>query len=370
MARIDFDREGADVLTLRVSGDWRLGEGTPETTDLGAQLHDVPRARIDGSGLGDWDSSLLSLLLRFAKACHASRVELDTAALPTGVQRLLKLATAVPEAETQRHEAAPPFVERVGTITIAMAQDALSIVTFFGESILVFGRWLRGKARYRRTDLTLTIQQVGAEALPIVSVINFLLGMILAFVGGLQLQKFGASIFVADVVGVGMTREMAPLMTAIIMSGRTGAAYAAQLGTMTVNEEIDALRTFGIPPMDFLVLPRMLALILMMPLLCAYAMAIGIMAGGLSAWAMLGISPAEYMEQTKTAVDLTQITIGLVKGSIFGALVAISGCLRGMQSGRNAAAVGKAATSAVVTGILLIILMDTIINMLTQFLGI
>ena len=361
---------GADAVTLHVSGDWRLGSATASTEELGPGLRGARLLKFEAGSLGRWDSSLLSLLLRLHKACDAQGIEVDPTGLPEGVQRLLRLATAVPEKETHRQEARRSFLEHVGRVTIALWADTMSIINFLGESIILCGRLVTGKARFRRSDLSLNIQQAGAEALPIVTVISFLVGLILAFVGALQLQKFGAAIYVADLVGIGMTREMAPLMAAIIMSGRTGAAYAAQLGTMTVNEEVDALRTFGIPPLDFLVLPRMLALILMMPLLCIYAMGIGIVAGGLSAWGVMDITPSQYMHETEAAVRLTDVAIGLVKGSVFGALVAISGCLRGMQSGRNAAAVGKAATSAVVTAILLIVIVDAIFNVVTQVLGI
>jgi phospholipid/cholesterol/gamma-HCH transport system permease protein len=368
-ASIDPESDGG-TLTLHLRGNWRLGGEAASTAELGPHLRGAKRVAFESKDLGAWDSSLLSLLLGMAKACKAQGTEIDTAGLPKGVQSLLNLATAVPEKETSRKEKRVSFLDSVGNSTIAVAQDATSIVNFIGESVILWGRFLTGRARFRRSDLSLNIQQAGAEALPIVSVINFLIGLILAFVGALQLQKFGAALYVADLVGVGMTREMAPLMTAIIMSGRTGAAYAAQLGTMTVNEEVDALRTFGIPPLDFLVLPRMLALMVMMPLLSLYAMGMGIVAGGLSAWGVMDITPAEYIGETRVAVGLVDIATGVIKASVFGGLVAIAGCLRGMQSGRNAAAVGKAATSAVVTSILLIIIVDAIFNVVQQLLGI
>jgi len=368
-ARIAVEGE-AEGRTVRLAGDWRLGGAAPAVGDVGARLRGARTVTFDARELGAWDSSLLSLLLRLDKACKAQGIAVDPAGLPEGVRGLLKLATAVPEQETHRQERRAPFLERLGRLTLALWTDTLAIVTFLGEAVLLWGRFLTGRARYRRVDLTLNLQQAGAEGLPIVTVINFLIGLILAFVGALQLQKFDAAIYVADLVGIGMAREMAPLMTAIIMSGRTGAAFAAQLGTMTVNEEVDALRTFGIPPLDFLVLPRMLSLMVMMPLLCIYAMGMGIFAGGLSAWGVMDIDPLQYMGETRAAVGLVDIAIGLIKGSVFGALVAISGCLRGMQSGRNAAAVGKAATSAVVTAILLIIIVDAAFNVVTQILGI
>lgn len=361
---------GAGGLTVRIGGDWTLAGPAPETTDLGPHLRGAKRVGFDSKSLGEWDSSLLSLLLQLDKACKTQGIEVDTSGLPEGVRSLLHLATAVPEKETSRKEKRTSFLERLGNTTLALTKDATSIINFLGESVILWGRFLTRRARFRRSDLSLNIQQAGAEGLPIVAVINFLIGLILAFVGALQLEKFGAAIYVADLVGIGMTREMAPLMTAIIMSGRTGAAYAAQLGTMTVNEEVDALRTFGIPPLDFLVLPRMLALMVMMPLLSLYAMGIGIVAGGLSAWGVMDIAPVQYMGETRAAVGLIDIGTGVVKASVFGGLVAIAGCLRGMQSGRNAAAVGKAATSAVVTSILLIIIVDAVFNVVMQIMGI
>jgi phospholipid/cholesterol/gamma-HCH transport system permease protein len=207
------------------------------------------------------------------------------------------------------------------------------------------------------------------QALPIVSLISFLVGVILAYVGAIQLRTFGAQVYVADLVGIAMTREMGAMMAAIIMAGRTGAAFAAQLGTMQVNEEIDALQTLGIPPVEFLVLPRMLALALMMPLLCLYADLLGILGGAAVGLGMLDIGPTEYYLRTADAVHLNDAVAGLIKGSVFGGLVAVAGCLRGMQSGRSASAVGAAATSAVVTGIVSIIVFDAIMTVIFDILG-
>ena len=216
----------------------------------------------------------------------------------------------------------------------------------------------------------LFLQQCGAQALGIVTLISFLVGLILAFIGAVQLRKFGAQIYVADLVGLAVTREMGAIMTGVILAGRTGAAFAAQLGTMQVNEEIDALLTMGISPMEFLVLPRMLALMLMMPLLCVYADLVGILAGLLVSTTLLQMPLLEYLNETRRAVDLVDCGIGVCKSVVFGALVALAGCLRGMQSGRSAAAVGAAATSAVVTGIVWIIASDGLFAVLMERLGI
>jgi phospholipid/cholesterol/gamma-HCH transport system permease protein len=240
---------------------------------------------------------------------------------------------------------------------------------FIGEACLTFARFFLGKARYRRIDLVLLLQECGAQALGIVTLINFLVGLILAFMGAVQLRQFGAQIYVADLVGLGMTREMGAIMTGVIIAGRTGAAFAAQLGTMQVNEEIDALITMGIPPMEFLVLPRMLALMLMMPLLCVFADLVGILAGLVVATGLLDLTLVEYVNETQKAVSLLDCGVGLFKSAVFGALIALAGCLRGMQCGRSAAAVGAAATSAVVTGIVWIIASDGVFAVLTERLG-
>jgi phospholipid/cholesterol/gamma-HCH transport system permease protein len=219
-------------------------------------------------------------------------------------------------------------------------------------------------------DLTLTIQECGARALPIVSLISMLVGMILAFVGAVQLQMFGAEIYVANLVGIAMVRVMGAVMTGIIMAGRTGGAFAAQLGTMEVNEEIDALRTLGISPMEFLVLPRMLGLALMMPLLCLYADLMGILGGLIVGVGMLDLTLMQYFLQTRNALGLNHLLIGLFQGAVFGILVALAGCLRGMQCGRSAAAVGDASTSAVVTGIVSIIVATALVTIVCNVLGI
>ena len=252
---------------------------------------------------------------------------------------------------------------------LAGGQGARDLLDFLGQVVLACGRLVTGQARFRRVDLALFVQEAGVQALGIVTLISFLIGLILAFMGAIQLRQFGAQIYVADLVGLGMTREMGAVMTGIIMAGRTGAAYAAQLGTMQVNEEIDALSTMGIPAMEFLVLPRMLALMLMMPLLCVYADVLGMLAGLLIGTGLLDLSLVEYVNETRKAVHLVDLGLGLFKSVLFGALVALAGCLRGMQCGRSAAAVGAAATSAVVTGIVWIIATDGLLAVLTERLG-
>jgi phospholipid/cholesterol/gamma-HCH transport system permease protein len=291
--------------------------------------------------------------------------------LPQGARRLIALALAVPERKGARKEAKrDPFLVRVGEEGLRFFQSTGEMVGFIGEAAIAFVNLLRGRARFRSSDFVLFLQECGSEALPIVSLISLLVGMILAFVAAIQLKLFGAQIFVADIVGIAMVRVMAAIMTGIIVAGRTGAAFAAQLGTMQVNEEIDALQTLGVPPMEFLVLPRMLALSLMMPLLCLYADLMGILGGMIVGVFMLDLSFAQYVHETALNMELTYFWVGLFHSFVFGILIALAGCLRGMQCGRSASEVGKAATSAVVTSIVSIVLATAIITFVCQVLGI
>ena len=226
------------------------------------------------------------------------------------------------------------------------------------------------QAQYRKSDLGLVLESCGGQALPIVSLICFLVGLILAFIGAIQLKLFGAQIYVADLVGIAMVRLMAAIMTGIVMAGRTGGAFAAQLGTMQVNQEIDALKTMGISPMEFLVLPRMLALALMMPLLCLYANVMGILGGLVVGVGVLDISLVQYYQRTVAAVRLWDLGIGIFSGIVFGVIIALAGCMRGMECGRSASAVGDAATSAVVTAIVGMTLSTAVITVICNLLGI
>jgi len=246
-------------------------------------------------------------------------------------------------------------------------RDTLS---FIGETFLALVRLVRGNARLRGSDLLLALQGCGARSLGIVALINLLVGIILAFVGAIELRSFGAQIYVAHLVGIGMLRDIAPIMTGIIVTGRTGASFAAELATMEANQEIDALKTLGIAPMDFLVLPRLLALCLMMPLLCLYADVLGVLGGLVVSTFMLGISPVQYLAETRHAVGLNDLFVGLFMSFVFGVLVALTGCMRGLGSGRSASAVGEATTSAVVTGIVSIVVATAIITLITYVLGI
>ncbi|QSA95481.1 ABC transporter permease [Methylococcus sp. EFPC2] len=364
---IDIGRSG-DRLEVRLSGDWVQGQKPPTVEPLLKVLDEPGPTRelaFDSRALDSWDSRLLTWLLKLEAACLARNIALNGEGLPEGVRGLLALAHAVPERAGARREIKKVgVVELLGRQALALRDDALAITAFIGENILAWLRFFTGRARYRKSDFWIFVQDCGAQALPIVTLISLLVGMILAFVGAVQLRMFGAQVYIADLVGLGMSREMGAMMTGIIMAGRTGAAYAAQLGSMQVNSEIDALKTLGLAPMDFLVLPRMLALILMMPLLCLYADLMGILGGALVSVGMFDITPLEYFIHTRERLDLDDFAIGVFKCAVFGVLVASAGCMRGMQCGRSASAVGDAATSAVVTGIVFIVVSDALITLI------
>ena len=372
-AEISLKRQKDGELLVVLSGFWRLASLLPSVDELQRQIDigQVQRIVFETGELEDWDSGLLTFLLKLREFCGRSNIQMENEGLPEGARRLLKLATTVPEREGVRKKPKKEvFLDLIGAKAILFWRSTMEMVDFLGEASVAFGRFLTGRASFRRSDLVLLLQECGAQALPIVSLISVLVGLILAFVGAIQLKMFGAQIFVADVVGIGMVRIMGAIMTGIIMAGRTGAAFAAQIGTMQVNEEIDALQTLGISPMEFLVLPRMLALIVMMPLLCLYADVMGIFGGIVVGVGMLDLNLTEYFNRTREAVTMTYLWIGLFHSAVFGALIAMAGCLRGMQCGRSASAVGEATTSSVVTSIVAIIVATAIITFACQVLGI
>ena len=361
-------------LELQLKGDWIIGTAMPTLSDIKTKLtqhNSFSHLIINSKELGAWDSRLVSFLLILMKEIEKESISTDISTLPSGVQSLLKLATAVPERQGAKKSAnARSFLENIGYKAIHIVTESKNTCFFIGEVHLSLLRLFRGKARFRSHDFWQVVQDCGPNALPIVTLISLLIGLILAFMGAIQLRIFGADIYVANLVAIGMTREMGAMMTAIIMSGRTGAAFAAKLGTMQVNEEIDAFKTMGINPMDFLVLPRLLALIIMMPLLTVYSNVIGILGGMWVATGMLDISLLEYYQQTTHSITLMDCSTGVLKSLVFGLLIAGIGCMSGLQCGRSASSVGDATTAAVVKSIVSIVVVDAIFTLLFQNLGI
>jgi phospholipid/cholesterol/gamma-HCH transport system permease protein len=359
--RLTARHADSGVLVVEIAGDWLERSALPNVSSVAAELAggSLKALEFDGAKLGRWDSGLLVRLLALHEICAKEKIEFRAQSLPPGLAKLMALSQAVPEKKDAARQAQKSsWLRRLGESGLKGWSGGRAMLTFLGENVLASVKLVRGRAQFRWSDTFLAMQQCGPEALGIVALINFLIGLILAFVGATQLAQFGASIYTADLVAVAAVREMGCIMTGIIICGRTGAAFAAQLGTMKVNQEIEAFQTFGISPVEFLVLPRMLALIFMMPLLCLFADLIAIAGGFFVSTLMLDVTPALYLNRTVAAISLVGFLLGVFKGAFFGVLVALTGCLRGMQCGTNAAAVGQATTSAVVTGITAIIASD------------
>jgi phospholipid/cholesterol/gamma-HCH transport system permease protein len=370
-ARYEIARQGPATLRIHVSGRWELAGGVPAAGPIAEELErgGVQRLTFEVAGLESWDSSLVTFAHAVGRLATSRGVEVDIGALPEGARRLVELAHAVAprvEAHVPKDDALSARVGEVALRAWGTAGDALA---FLGETVLAFGAMLRGRARFRGVDLMHAVEAAGVGALGIVALINFLIGAVLAFVGAVQLQPFGAGIYVANLVAIGVARELGALMTGIVMSGRTGAAFAAVLGTMTVNEEVDALRTMGLKPVEFLVLPRVLATSLMLPALVAYADLLGFVGGAVVGVTLLHLGAVEYARQTQDALALRQVVIGLVKSVAFGAVVALTGCYYGIRCGRSAAAVGEATTKAVVMGIVLVVVVDAVFTVILYVLG-
>jgi len=366
--------ESNGVLTLTFSGTWRIDRPFPDLSPVRAALAKTPAPTglaFESAKVTDWDSRFLTQCRAILALAKAHGVVPDLSGLPSGAKSLLELAEKVPERQgAARNKARTPFLAKVADLALGAWQGVHNLLEFLGDVTLACLALARGKAVFQRSNLWALIYQAGVEALPIVSLISLLVGLILAFVGAIQLSQFGAQIYVSTIVGIAMVRVMGAIMTGIIMAGRTGAAYAAELGTMQVNEEIDALRTFGFSPTQFLVLPRMIALVLMMPLLCVYADLMGILGGFIVGVFMLKINPVQYLTHTWQSVPLANFWIGMVHSTIFGVLVAMAGCYRGMRCGRSALGVGQATTAAVVTSILAIIIATAIITVSCNIIGV
>src|SRR5882724_8228145 len=354
---LSFKQTGDATLEVHLAGTWRLRGGLPSAVLVKRELESAPTLRhigFEARALTSWDSSVLAFLVEVSELCRIRGIDMDRTSLPSGLRRLLDLAEAVPEKKGARKETVEtPFLERIGNTAIGAGTSLGEMLAFLGDMTLTFVRLFRMKVRF-----------------PIVTLISFLVGVILAFFGAVQLKQFGAQIYVADLVGIAMIREMGAMMTGIIMAGRTGAAFAAQLGTMKVTQEIDAFTTMGFSPLEFLVLPRVIALVLMMPLLCLYADFVGVLGGAAIGVGMLNLSWTTYFRETSNAIDLTDLFGGVFKSSVYGVLIALAGCLRGIQCGNSSSAVGDAATSAVVTGIVAIVMACGIFAVVFYVLGI
>ncbi len=358
------------LLEVNFSGTWKLSQPLPDATPLLHALQEpqISQIHLQAQGLDIWDSSLLAVLVRLIRHARAQNCTVDTSALPHGLQKLLDMSFRDTEEKTASQKHKQSFLQRIGQKWVTMSQSFTDFFEFFGEVCIGIVRFFQGKADLRFADFWAAVDECGARSLGIVSLTSLLFGLILAFVGAIQLTQFGAERYVAPLVAIGTLRVMGAIMVGIVMSGRIGAAYAALIGTMQVNEEVDALKTFGFSAIDFLVLPRIFALVCMTPLLTLYADFMGIVGGFLVGVFMLNLTPQEYISATISLVPFVHLIIGLIYGTSFGFIIAIAGCYQGIRCGRSAAAVGQATTAAVVNSIVGIIISTAIITIICNVL--
>lgn len=358
-----------DALAMELRGDWTAGGKLPSAAELQSAFEHErqPRWRVIAADDLHWDGQCMARLYLCARWCADNDVEFDVSALPEGMRKLLDVATAV-KPQTSAPPSRRPLGERLLASIAGIRTAAVDFLRFIGELNLALLSLLRGRANMRLRDLFYFIEQCGPQAIGIVALISVLVGMILAYLGSVQLRQFGAEVYVANLVAIGMMREMGALMTAVIMAGRTGAAYAAQLGAMQANDEIDAITTLGISPMEYLVLPRFLSLLLVMPLLCVFADSLGMVGGALVATGM-DVNSAAFFHQARDAVQFNDIGAGLIKSVVFATLIAVAGCQAGLQSGRSSSAVGQATTRAVVHAIVYLVIADAGLNILYDKIG-
>lgn len=361
------------TLVVRISGAWSTGSKRPTLEGLVAGIDGAPgldTLHFDADALSAWDSSLLVMVRQIGDWADSKGLKAQLNGLPEGVRRLIELSQAVPENEGIGASVPDDFLTNMGARFLAGYEGLSGYFEFLGQLCIDLFAFIRGRGRIRFKDFLLVLQDSGAQALPIVTLLSFLTGLIIAFIGVIQLQKFAADIYVADLVGLATTRELGAVMAGVIMAGRTGAAFAAQIGSMQVNEEVDALRTFGISPVQFLVVPRVIALVLMMPLLCACADLIAMLGGMVVAILISDVTVLQYTNQIQAAVGLNDVLVGIFKSAVFGVIIALAGCYRGLNCGRDASSVGRAATSAVVTSITWIVVADAIFAVMFHLLGI
>ena len=365
-ARATATAEG-DAMAVRLAGTWLITEERPSWAGLRGAQHPA-RVRLHADGVEKWDSSLLLFLCETQQWCRGSGAYFDGAALPEKIRTLLSQLAASHETSVP-FDRSESFLSSVGLATQDTVAKVQVISHFVGECVLGAMGLARTPRKFRWHDWLDEMQQCGAMALPIVGLVSLLVGVTLAYTGAIVLRQYGGDIYIADLIGLSMVREMGAMMTAVVLAGRTGAAFAATLGNMKANEEIDALEVLGISPVQFLVLPRLLALGVMMPLLALYANALGIVGGMLVAFGLLAIPPTAFWAEMLTVVDLSDVSTGVIKATAFGLIIGLAGCLRGLQAERSAAGVGRAATSAVVTALLLIIVADAVFAVLFNALG-
>ncbi len=364
------EAQGAAVVALR--GELDLGTASRTRQELAARLAErsLSSLEIDARGLERGDMSGMAILHELRSGVFTRGVQGRVVGLRPELEKLL---SAFPSEETLRQvEAGPPSVgavEEVGVATLSVLRDARVQLTFIGSLAQALGDALRSPRRTRFAEFLRVLDTAGVNAVPLVSLVSLLTGLVLAFESIQPLSRFGAQLFIADTIGIAMTRELGPILTAIVLAGRSGTAFAAELGTMKVDEELDALETMGLDPIRFLVIQRIAAMAVLTPVLTAYSMVAGI-AGGAIVMRAIGFSSAVIASELVRAIDVSDVVFGLAKALVFGSLVAALGCQRGLETGQGASAVGRSATRAVVASIIFIIVVDALFSVIAYVMGI
>lgn len=369
---LNYNMKDDANLEVKISGGCVVYDTLEAKENLIAEITKgyIKKVTFNTKELTCWDSTFVAMIFSVVGYLKDHGIEYDISSIPTGAQRLLKLAFSVNKYKAKVVAKNDSFLSNLGQKTLNMYNSFMSGVQFLWITMISVVTFLLGKATYRKIDFGFALEDCSYKALPIVSLISFMVGLIFGFVGAVQLKVFGAQIFVASLVAIAMTRVMGAVMTGIIMAGRTGSAYAATIGTMQVNEEIDALKTMGIPVIDFLLIPRMMALMIMMPFLTIFSDVVGIFGGAFVGIFMLDLAPSEYWNTTVDAMNMANFLVGVIHGFVFGIIIAICGCYCGIKSGRDADSVGKATTNAVVFSIVWIIIATAIITVICQVLGV
>lgn len=353
--------------TLAFSGRWTI-------RGIGAIEHRLEALRpgsnaaivADASGIEALDSAGAWLLQRLLLRLRAQGAPTTLQGLRPEFSRLLDAAAQQLAEQAARPAssvpAAPSRVEGVGRSTVVLFEEIVALLSFVGAASIALAGCIVHPGRIRWRPILFNIRSAGFDALPIVGILAFLLGVVVAYQGADQLRMYGANIFVADLVGISMLREFAPLVTAIIVAGRSGSAYAAQIGTMSVTEEIDAMRTLGIAPIDMLVLPKLIAMMIALPLLTVFADVLGVFGGMLMARAQLDVGFAEFMDRFIKAIVMTTYTVGIGKAPVFAVIIVMVGCFQGFRTRGGADSVGRQTTRSVVQAIFLVIVADSLFS--------
>jgi phospholipid/cholesterol/gamma-HCH transport system permease protein len=370
------DTKEGRALVLRAAGRWLVASAAEIDRSLAAL--DLPQGRqvtVDLAGIERLDTAGAWLVLRTEQDLLARGNAVEIKNLHPGFAPLLEQVRAGSSIRPIAHPVPPHhtlvgFVARIGEVTIELMTRGYSILGFLGLVAMTALAVLRHPRRLRVTAILAQMERTGVDALPIVGLLSFLIGIVIAFQGADQLRQFGAEIYTVNLLGVGMLRELAVLMTAIILAGRSGSAFTAQLGTMRVNEEIDAMRAIGLDPIEVLVIPRLFALLLILPMLTLYADFAGLLGGWLMTWGALGITVPQFLRQLHTALSGWTFWIGVIKSPFFAAIIALVGCYEGLRVGRSAESVGRQTTLSVVEAIFLVIVSDAAFSILFSMLQI